>query len=50
MYYSQRDFSCLEYQREVKRIETQAKEYQRRFNEWCATQKHRCKIIKENAL
>ena len=35
---------CSGYEKEVQRIETQAKEYQERFNKWCLTQKHRCKI------
>jgi hypothetical protein len=35
---------CAGFVAEQVRIETQAKESQRRFNEWCLTTKHKCRI------
>lgn len=42
--YFVQDKGCDGYNKEVQRIEIQAKEYQERFDKWCLTQKHRCKI------
>lgn len=36
--------ACKAYVAEQVRIETQAKEYQRRFDDWCQTMKHKCRM------